>query len=175
MRPQHPSRRSIEERNALVVEHRRLPAWVYQQLRRRWGPVARLGYQDATQAGFLALIRAAELWEPQLGTFSTYAVTGIRRKILQEALKPGLRCERLADDECVPERPAVEPLSASECQRVRAAIAALPPRLRAVLEGWVNERQTNRVSGLALGVSRQRVHQLRQEALADLRCKLQAC
>jgi DNA-directed RNA polymerase specialized sigma subunit len=74
----------------------------------------------------------------------------------------------------VPERPGVESLSANECQRVRAAIAALPPRLRAVMECWVNEGQTNRVTGLTLGVSRQRVHQLRQEALADLRWKLQA-
>jgi RNA polymerase sigma factor (sigma-70 family) len=174
MRQQHPSRRSIEERNALVLEHRRLPAWVYLRLRRRWWPVARLGYDDATQAGFLALIRAAELWQPELGKFSAYAVTSIRRKMLQEALKPGLCCERLPEEESLPERAATEPLSAHECQRVRAAVAALPPRLRAVVEGWVNEGQANRATGRALGVSRQRVHQLRQEALADLRWRLQA-
>jgi RNA polymerase sigma factor (sigma-70 family) len=173
MRQQHMSRRSIEERNALVLEHQRLPAWVYNQLRRRWWPVARLGYEDATQAGFLALIRAAELWQPELGKFSAYAVTSIRRKMLAEALKPGLRCERLPEDEGLPERPAAEPLSANERRRVRAAVAALPPRLRTVVEGWVNEGQPNRVTGRALGVSRQRVHQLRQTALADLRWRLQ--
>jgi RNA polymerase sigma factor (sigma-70 family) len=175
MRQLHPSRRNIEERNELVLEHQRLPAWVFNKLRRRWWPVARLGFDDATQAGFLALIRAAELWQPERGPFSTYAVTSIRRKMLNEALKPELRCERLPEDEGLPERPAAEPLSASECQRVRAAVAALPAHLRAVVEGWVMEGQPNRVTGLALGVSRQRVHQLRREALADLRWKLQAC
>jgi RNA polymerase sigma factor (sigma-70 family) len=175
MRPQHPSRRSIEERNALVLEHRRLPAWVYRKLRRRWWPVARLGYDDATQAGFLALIRAAELWQPQRGRFTTYAVTSIRRRMLQEAAKPRLRCERLPDGEGLPGRPAAEPLSANECRRVRAAVAALPPHLRAVVEGWVTEGRPSRAAGRALGVSRQRVHQLRREALADLRWRLQAC
>jgi RNA polymerase sigma factor (sigma-70 family) len=136
--------------------------------------VARLGFDDATQAGFLALIRAAELWQPERGPFSTYAVTSIRRKMLHEALKPRLRCDRLPQDESLPERPAAEPLSANECQRVRAAVAALPPRLRAVVEGWVKEGQPNRTTGQTLGVSRQRVHQLRREALADLRWKLQA-
>jgi RNA polymerase sigma factor (sigma-70 family) len=136
--------------------------------------VARLGYDDATQAGFLALIRAAELWQPERGKFTTYAVTSIRRKMLEEATKPGLRCERLPEDESLPERAAAEPLSAQECRRVHAAVAALPPRLRTVVEGWVKEGQANRVTGRTLGVSRQRVHQLRQEALADLRWKLQA-
>jgi RNA polymerase sigma factor (sigma-70 family) len=173
MRQQHPSRRSIQERNVLVLEHQRLPAWVYQRLRRRWWPVARMGFDDATQTGFLALIRAAELWQPERGTFCAYAVTSIRRKMLHEALKPALRCERLPEDEGQPERPAAEPLSDNECRRVRAAVAALPPRLRAVVEGWVMQGQPNRATGQALGVSRQRVHQLRQEALADLRWKLQ--
>jgi RNA polymerase sigma factor (sigma-70 family) len=174
MRQRHPSKRSVEERNALVLEHRCLPAWVYQQLRRRWGPVARLGYDDATQAGFLALIRAADLWQPQRGKFTTYAVTSIRRRMLQEATKPRLHCERLPSGEEVLERPAAEPLSAHECQRVRAAVAALPPELRVVVEGWVMQGRANRATGLAQGVSRQRVHQLRRAALADLRWRLQA-
>jgi RNA polymerase sigma factor (sigma-70 family) len=173
MRHLQPSRRSVEERNALVLGHRRLPAWVYLKMRRRWWPVARLGYDDATQAGFLVLIRAAELWQPQRGSFSTYAVTSIRRRLLHEALKPQLRCARLPDDENLPAPPAAEPLSANECNRVRAAVAALPPRLRAVVEGWVQEGRPNRGTGRALGVSRQRVYQLRREALADLRCRLQ--
>jgi RNA polymerase sigma factor (sigma-70 family) len=174
MQPQHPSRRSIDERNVLVLQHHRLPAWVYRKLRRRCGSVARMGYDDAIQAGFLALIRAAELWKPELGKFTTYAVPSIRRKLLQEALKPRLRCKRLPDSERLPERPAVEPLSANERQRVRAAVAALPQPLRTVVECWVTEGQINRVTRLALGVSRQRVHQLRQTALADLRWRLQA-
>jgi RNA polymerase sigma factor (sigma-70 family) len=174
MRQQQPSRRSIEERNALVLEHRRLPAWVFNQLRRRCWPVARLGFDDATQAGFLALIRAAELWRPERGAFTTNAVTSIRRRMLQEATKPRLRCDRLPDGESLPGRPAAEPLSAHECRRVRAAVAALPPHLRVVVEGWVMQGQANRATGRTLGVSRQRMHQLRRQALADLRWKLQA-
>jgi DNA-directed RNA polymerase specialized sigma24 family protein len=95
--------------------------------------------------------------------------------MLQEAAKPRLRCQRLPDGADLPARPAAEPPSASECQRLRAAVAALPPHLRAAVEGWVTEGRPSRAAGRALAVSRQRLHQLRREALADLRGKLQAC
>jgi hypothetical protein len=46
MPAQQPSRRSIQERNVLVVQHHGLPAWVYRKLRHGCECVARLGYDD---------------------------------------------------------------------------------------------------------------------------------
>ncbi len=90
----HPPLRSTEERNALVVQYRNL---VHHVVRRLYG--ARCApelYEDAVQYGLLALMRAAELWDPRRHsrgrpvTFLTYAFRSIRQCVIRDMLAAGL-------------------------------------------------------------------------------------
>lgn len=79
--------RSVEERNALVLQWSGLPLFVYRRLA-HLKVVRRLDYEDAVSAGTLGLIRAAELWDESRGIqFDTYAFWAVRRSILTEANK----------------------------------------------------------------------------------------
>lgn len=81
--------RSVEERNALVIQHQGLVWHVWHRLRRRTR-VRRLGEEDAVAAGQIGLIRAAERWRPDLAKFSTYAVLWITQAVLREAVDEGV-------------------------------------------------------------------------------------
>lgn len=85
-----PSRRSVEERNALVVANRGLVSVVLRKLHP--DQLARLGgWDDAFQIGLLGLIRAAELYDETRGIeFTTYAVHGIARHVYNDAATAGL-------------------------------------------------------------------------------------
>ncbi len=71
-------RRSLEERNALVVQWLGLPVSTWRRWRRRLR--CHMETCDAIAEGNLALIRAAELWDPAQGAFSSYATTAIERR-----------------------------------------------------------------------------------------------
>jgi RNA polymerase primary sigma factor len=75
-KPKH-SLVSIEERNRLVVEHIGL-AHDYAP---HWLGVSSLDLDDLLQEARIGLMRAAELWEPSRGAFSTYAYVRMRQAI----------------------------------------------------------------------------------------------
>lgn len=83
-----PSRRSLSERNALIVEWQYLPRWVAKQCIKKGHPgVTRMGLEDAADAGMFGLIRAAELWDERRGIlFKTYAVASIWAALTRNAL-----------------------------------------------------------------------------------------
>lgn len=79
--------RTLEERNALVVQFIHLPAHVYLKLMNR-SSVFRLGRQEAINYGNVALVHAADHWDPSKGTaFISYAYTCILKEIVARALE----------------------------------------------------------------------------------------
>jgi RNA polymerase primary sigma factor/RNA polymerase sigma factor len=136
-----------------------------------------LPYEEALQAGRTGLSRAIKGYDPQRGTaFSTYAWTAIMRSVWaavkaqqQEVVTRPLSGE-LVDEGQEPaqlwEKAMIE-------TSTRAAVACLPERLQGVLRaryGWQGQAPaTFRQIGAQLGVSKQRAHQLHQEALIRLR------
>lgn len=136
-----------------------------------------LPYEEALQAGRTGLWRAIKGYDPQRGTaFSTYAWPAIMRSVWAAVKANQQELEsRLLEGEVVDE--GKEPAQLWERAEVkastRAAVACLPERLQGVLRaryGWEGQvSATFRQIGAQLGVSKQRAHQLHQEALIRLR------
>src|SRR5262245_53911951 len=74
-----PAARSIEDRNALVVQYLPLVGWTIN----RFAPQAarRADYEDLFSACLPGLITAAERYDPSRGKFTTFAVWWIRQKL----------------------------------------------------------------------------------------------
>jgi DNA-directed RNA polymerase specialized sigma24 family protein len=77
---------ALTARNALVLQWANLPAYVYRKKLRHCPSVRALGCEDAVQEGYVALIRAAELWphEHRHG-FAGYAIRAIIRQLFKAA------------------------------------------------------------------------------------------
>lgn len=134
-------------------------------------------YEEALQAGRTGLWRAIKGYDRLRGTaFSTYAWTAIMRSVWaavkayqhESATEP--QWPGLDDDQQEPSRLwEREEVKAT----TQAAVARLPERLQRVLRaryGWEGRRPaTFGQIGGQLGVSKQRAHQLHQEALIRLR------
>ena len=158
--------------NQLMREHDGLvQAVVRQQI------LGELPYEMALQAGRTGLWRAILGYDCRRGTaFSTYAWPAIMRavwaavKAESEGKGGGPLPMTLVDEGQEPERQWER-----EVVRVsiRAAVATLPERLQRVVQsryGWEGEGgATFGQIGAELGVTRQRAHQLYQEALLRLR------
>lgn len=179
-RPPRPARRSPQERNQLALANDRL-AW---QTVRKLPPglVTLLGGDDECgQIARLALLRAADLFDDTKGyKFSTYAVNCMRGNLLSALERAPLIHGPLGGQE--PQRPiprvhladlnnwqdkaptAEEVASRSErVERVRQAIDRLPKRQRQIITGRL-AGQTLEECGQNLGVTKQRVRQLEQQA-----------
>lgn len=136
-----------------------------------------LPYEEALQAGRSALWRAIMGYEPERGTtFSTYAWVIIMRAVWAEVkrVQKGKAWvvleERWVDETQEPGREhEVEELR----EMVVGMVAQLPVRLQRIVYeryGWGEEEPaTFREIGAGLGMSKQRAHQLHQEAILRLR------
>ena len=156
---------------ALLDQHRGLVRAV---IRRQWtGGVA---YADLEQEGRLALWRAIMSYDPTRGwAFSTYAWVAIKRNIWQEVAQ----WEKKTGAHNLPEPPnpltlAEKRLDVSQRDNVlREMVQCLPPRLRLVIwaaYGLDGEGARSLAAiGRELGISRERVRQLHNEALRQLR------
>src|SRR5947209_7048236 len=81
-----PAVRDAQARNILVTANLDLVPWAIFMLRPRLRWLRRfLDYGDIIQEGRRGLLRAAELWREDLGTFSTYATPAIRRHAVRAA------------------------------------------------------------------------------------------
>ena len=95
VRPYHhcslPTLRGCGERNQMVLENMGL---VHYWAKRYWDiPWFRKGgqsYDDLVQEGMMILMRMAELWDPEKGTFGTYAGGALRNKMLRYCLESGI-------------------------------------------------------------------------------------
>jgi RNA polymerase sporulation-specific sigma factor len=149
----------------LVRTNEPLVHWVLRRL-----PGAGLPYDEALQAGRLALWKALLRFDPQRGfAFSSYAVVAIRRHVQLEARRfrrfwqapPPLPAPPLPD-------PLEEVYRDLLVQAVPRWVAHLTPRRAYVLRAYYgldsDPPQFQHAIAATLGVSRQRVQQLLQEA-----------
>src|ERR1700693_2588887 len=77
------AQRGVDERNALIVANLKLVPWAIFEKRPRLRRQAKvIGYRDVISIGYDALLRAAELWNEEKGTFSNYAIKCIRWRVV---------------------------------------------------------------------------------------------
>jgi RNA polymerase sigma factor (sigma-70 family) len=84
-----PSLLSVADRNALVEQWLFLPARVFRSLS-HIPRVRTMGKDEAEQIGFVAMIRAAELWDDRREKFVTYAYRCIYCQLMQNASDQGV-------------------------------------------------------------------------------------
>ncbi|GIK39625.1 MAG: hypothetical protein BroJett011_34580 [Chloroflexota bacterium] len=157
--------------NRLMAQHERL---VHANVRRHWP--GQVSFEERVQAGRIGLWRAILGYQPERGlAFSTYAWPSISRaiwRVIREAeLQPG---GGLPLGEA---RAVIDPAVMYETEAVKQAlydlVARLPEKLGQVITAYYGLNETPpawlRQIGASLGVSTERVSQLRQEALIWLR------
>ncbi len=150
-----------------MAQHERLVHWV---VRRQW--LGNLSFQDALHEGRIGLWSALCHYDPERGTaFSTYAVPAISHAVWRAvAVENRLFSSPSLDVPCDADSSEIEAIdNALVDAALRDLAAQLPARLRHIviahhgLDG--NPPQTFAAIGRALGVSRQRVHQLHVQAV----------
>ena len=183
-------------RDALVLQWQYLPSHVVgKMLVRR--QVRRLDFDDAMQIGYLALILAAECFDPTLGVqFQTYAYQSIWNMVYRtdltfgiirvprgqgraneaklsrksrQSMRRALQVQSLPEwyDQPSPCRDEAEVLADREL--VERCLQALLPKERAVVVATIMEGKLLREVAREMGVTKQRVQQLRQSALQRMR------
>lgn len=157
--------------NRLMAQHERL---VQVTVRRQWP--GQVPFEERVQAGRMGLWRAILGYQPDRGlAFSTYAWPSISRaiwRVVQEAEpRPGVGLP-LGDLSGVSD-PAVGYEAQAVEQALHELVARLPEKLGQVIRAYygLNGRPPAwlRQIGASLGVSAERVRQLRQEALVWMR------
>lgn len=152
---------------AQMAQHERLVHWV---VRRQW--LGTLSFQDALHEGRIGLWSALCHYDPERGTaFSTYAVPAIAHAIWRAvALENRFSHADGPDASLIVDSDEIEALERAQTDAALHDLAAqLPLRLRHIiiahhgLDG--SPPQTFAAIGRALGVSRQRVHQLHVRAI----------
>lgn len=156
----------------LIRQHQGL---VHAVIRRQWS--GEIAYADLAQEGTIALWRAIGGYKPERGyAFSTYAWVAIERHLWQVVAQGKRKVEpdRLAVEPPNPLLVAEERLAASQRAAALAAVVKqLPARLgQVVVAAYGLDGQPARsltAIGRQLGVCGERVRQLRNEALRQLR------
>jgi RNA polymerase sigma factor (sigma-70 family) len=139
-----------------------------------------IGYEEALHAGRIGLWRALLGYDPERGTqFSTYAWVAIYRHIHQAAKEEAKkRQEPIIEMEEVPIwREGTDPEGEFEKgeidQAVQELVARLPERLCQVVRSRYEldgrKKETLEAIGAQLGVCKERIRQLEEDALAWLR------
>jgi RNA polymerase sigma factor (sigma-70 family) len=157
-----------------LAQHEKLVHWV---VHRQW--LGRLPYLEAVQAGRIGLWHALQHYDPSRGlALSTYAVPAIRRTVWRAVdeleYRPdgsrSLGCWFEAPYSALDNRQAVEEIQRGVVsQALHELVQRLPGRLaylivaRYGLDG--GPPQSFVAIGRALGISKQRAHQLHAEAL----------
>ena len=148
---------------------------VHAFIRRQGGGA--ISYEEALQAGRIGLWRAIEGYDPTRGTtFSTYAWVAIRRRICRRAdelsREPRIELKEIAASWVTPD-PVVEVEEKLIQDVLFDLVCQLPQRMGRVISGRYGlgeqPRCTLKDLGQELGVTKERVRQLQQEALAWLR------
>jgi len=162
--------------NELLQRHEGL---VHRVVQRQW--LLTLPYEEAVQAGRRGLWRAILGYDPGWGTaFATYAYPAIMKYVWAAVKGEQRRLRRevpLASLVVYFYQPAADPAGLKEQQEIGASLRALvhrlPSRLRWVITAYYglqgDEPWTLRALGAHLGLSGERVRQLRNEALVWLR------
>jgi RNA polymerase sigma factor (sigma-70 family) len=150
-----------------LAKHEGLVHWV---VRRQW--LGDLPYAEALRVGRVALWRALLRYDPTRGTaFSTYAVPAIERAIWRAVAQAQPHPQELLTPHPPQEAPDLE--EATERTLVGESLHRLVARLPRPLDYVIVTRyglhgrppHTFATIGQALGLTRQRAHQLHTEAL----------
>lgn len=158
--------------NRLLLQHRKLVVAV---VRRQWRG-DRAAFADLVQEGNLALWRAIMGFEPGRGVaFSTYAWRAIERAVWQAVARAERPEGWLPLPE--PEEPAAVVAERYDAavvkQAVDRAVECLPPRLAGIVTALYGldgqPAQTLRSAGTQYKLSAERIRQLRNDALLQLR------
>lgn len=158
--------------NELLQQHRKLVVAV---VRRQWLG-ERAAFADLVQEGSIALWRAVMGFDPERGlAFSTYAWRAIERAVWQAVA----RAERSEGWLSIlkPEEPATVVAAQYDAAVVRQAlvkaVGSLPPRLAKIVTALYGldgqPGQTLQSVGNQYGLTRERIRQLRNDALLQLR------
>lgn len=165
-----------ESLNQLMSRHEKLVHWVAQ---RQW--LCSLPYEEAVQAGRRGLWRAILGYDAGWGTaFATYAYPAIMKYVWAAVKSERRRIGREVGVGVLVVyfyRTGADPAWLREQQEIghslQALVKRLPKRLRLVITLYYGlngkEAQTLQVIGNQLGLTRERVRQLRNEALVWLR------
>jgi RNA polymerase sigma factor (sigma-70 family) len=179
-------------KEALITENLRLAPYCVRRFlsRYRIPPVLGLDTEDLVSEAFLALCRAADMWDPARGAFSTYAVVAINNwlinvcKLDRASIRTEIEMisldtpvgeseeERLMDllpDQARDLEEVV--MSRSLADDLRAAVRELPERDRAVMTALI-QGETPSELARAYGCSRQRIEQIQSRAFRRLKNRL---
>jgi RNA polymerase sigma factor (sigma-70 family) len=151
----------------------------------------RLDYDDALAAAMLGLTDAVEKWEPKRGAFATVAILWVRARLNEELRRQRRRKAvevndfdmRIAGEEIggtfidhAPDpapSPEDELIEADELRHTRETVlpllAKLSDRERTIIQRTAMGEETLEPVAADLGISRERVRQIRESALAKLR------
>lgn len=172
-----PAVRGAEERNALVTQWLHLIPWIiFHRSTKHRACSRRIGFADAIQEGRLILMRAAELWEPGLGKFSTYATICVSRGLFNAfgrarsklPLDPDGYCEDLVPDREGPREPSVDLKDA--IANVFRTLTARERDVLAMRYGLFGKPlHTLEGCALALKVTRERVRQIELRGLVKIK------
>ena len=158
--------------NELLLQHRKLVVTV---VRRQWKG-DRAAFADLVQEGNLALWRAIMGFDHRRGVaFSTYAWRAIERAVWQAVARAERPEGWLPLPE--PEEPAAVVAARYDAAVVKGAVVravgCLPPRLAGIMTALYGldgqPAQTLRSAGIQYGLSKERIRQLRNDALLQLR------
>ena len=165
-----------ESLNALMVRHERLVHWVVHRQQ-----LCGLAYEEAVQAGRHGLWRAILGYDTQRGVpFASYACVAIMKYVWAAVQSWGVRVRREVPWGVLVlyyYRVGPDPAGLREWEDIRQCleqlVARLPKRLAYVIQAYYGlggqEAHTLQTIGDELGVTRERVRQLRNEGLVWLR------
>src|SRR5438552_4558825 len=182
----------MTSKEELITANLRLAPYCVRRFLSRYRIPGVLGLdtEDLVSEAFLALCRAAEMWDPERGAFSTYAVVAINNwlinvcKLDRASIRTEIEVlsldtpvgeaeeERLGD--LLPDQGrGLEDmvLSRSLADDLRAAVRELPDRDRAVMTALL-QGETPSDLARAYGCSRQRIEQIQSRAFRRLKNRL---
>ncbi|WP_164545170.1 sigma-70 family RNA polymerase sigma factor [Antribacter gilvus] len=127
--------------------------------------VGHLPYADLVQEGSLGLVRAVESYSPERGSFSGYARRWVRRSVARAVAASGTAASTWA-----PEAPLGTPVALGRIRQALSHLDALEARVLELRFGLVDgmSRSLDEISR-RLGVTRERVSQILEGALAHMR------
>jgi RNA polymerase sigma factor (sigma-70 family) len=179
-------------REQLVTENMRLAPYCVKRFTSRYRIPSMLGldHEDLISEAFIALCRAADMWDPNRGAFSTYAVVAIQNWLINVCKldRVGIRNEvevlsldspigeseeeRLMD--LVPDSgPQLEDtvINRRLASELHLAVEQLPEKDRRVITGLLRGDNPAELAR-AFGCSRQRIEQIQSRAYRRLRQRL---
>jgi RNA polymerase sigma factor (sigma-70 family) len=156
--------------------------------------------EDMVSVGILGLWRAVQNYDPEMGTFPTYAAWWIKSYMREERRKRPTVCLTRNDiakgekavglmsldspfgesgetyEDALPDEDTVDPVSQIQSKeervRVQQALAKMSPRKREVILGRMAGKTLQEI-GDKIGISREGVRQIEATAMANLRDILQ--